>query len=136
MTIRGIATRPPETTDRCQPHANTLLERAGVRTYPGSVSPPLLTWWCSEISNGERDRRFGRDRDLLLLALGPAESVRRRAHFETAVLLRRPRPPIRLTSARSYHQNTTRLVTTSRHLLVLIGTNLPAVEYETALANT
>src|ERR1700694_458749 len=37
---------------------------------------------------------------------------------------------------RSYHQNTTRLVTTSQHLSIPIGTKLPAVEYETALANT
>ncbi len=35
-----------------------------------------------------------------------------------------------------YHQNTTRPVTTSRHLLILIGTKFPAVEYKTAFVDT
>jgi hypothetical protein len=36
----------------------------------------------------------------------------------------------------AHHQNTTRLMTTSQHLSILIGTKLPAAEYETVLADT
>ena len=35
-----------------------------------------------------------------------------------------------------YHQNTTRLVTTGRHLSILIGTRFPAAEYKTARVDT
>jgi hypothetical protein len=42
----------------------------------------------------------------------------------------------RFTLMTPYHQNTTRLVTTSRHVSILVGTNFPAAEYKTALADT